>query len=165
MASGVSGAKMKKARTSAGLNSTGWLLCWGVRCQALQTLFGRSEFADVARRGHASLRDRRCWPSQDGIRRMRRTNLGQRASRQTWRQHKPANGLASSIVPAGHRSADRRNPRFLLVRFYGSEEQSSGVPRSAGAVSAPYFREPGKPATVPPPRSFRRSVWLLGRGQ
>ena len=46
---------------------------------------------------------------------------GQRASRQTWRQHKPANGLASSIVPAGHRSADRRNPRFLLVRFYGSE--------------------------------------------
>jgi hypothetical protein len=100
---------------------TGWLLCWGVRCQALQTFFGRSEFADVARRGHASLRDRRCWPSQDGIRRMRRTNLGQRASRQTWRQHKPANGLASSIVPAGHRSADRRNPRFLLVRFYGSE--------------------------------------------
>ena len=55
---------------------TGWLLCWGVRCQALQTFFGRSEFADVARRGHASLRDRRCWPSQDGIRRMRRTNLG-----------------------------------------------------------------------------------------
>ena len=55
---------------------TGWLLCWGVRCQALQTFFGRSEFADVARRGHAFLRDGRCWPSQDGIRRMRRTNLG-----------------------------------------------------------------------------------------
>ena len=32
---------------------------------------------------------------------------GQRASRQTWRQHKPANGLASSIVPAGHRSLSR----------------------------------------------------------
>jgi hypothetical protein len=52
---------------------------------------------------------------------MWRTNLGVRACRKTFRQHKPPNGLASSIVPAGHRSADRRNPRFLLFPFYGSE--------------------------------------------
>ena len=35
--------------------TTAWLLCWGGRCQALQTFSRRSEFADVARRVHASL--------------------------------------------------------------------------------------------------------------
>jgi hypothetical protein len=46
---------------------------------------------------------------------MWRTNLSQRACR--YRQHKPHNGLASSIVPAGHRSADRRKSPSLLFHY------------------------------------------------
>src|SRR6266403_473154 len=41
------------------------------------------------------------WPSHDGIRRMRRTNLLTRPCRKTYGRNKDSNGLASSIVPAG----------------------------------------------------------------
>jgi hypothetical protein len=63
-------------------------------------------------------------PSHDGLRRMWRTNLSQRACR--YRQHKPHNGLASSIVPAGHRSADRRKSPSLLFH-YVSEPVLGGI--------------------------------------
>jgi hypothetical protein len=58
------------------------------------------------------------WPSHDGIRRMRWTNLTIRPCRKSYGRYQTRNGLASSIVPAGtsfHRSAEFRfSPRVLL---------------------------------------------------
>ncbi len=41
------------------------------------------------------------WPSHDGIRRMRRTNLWTRPCRKTYGRNKDSNGLASSNRPCG----------------------------------------------------------------
>ena len=99
----------------------GWLLCWGVRVSSTSDVLRSIGVCGCRSQGPrfssgSALLALPGWNQEDAA-----DQSGQRASRQTWRQHKPANGLASSIVPAGHRSADRRNPRFLLVRFHGSE--------------------------------------------
>ena len=57
------------------------------------------------------------WPSHDGIRRMRRTNLQRRPCRKTYGRHQDSKRVASSIVLRGHRSTGRRNSGFLHV-FY-----------------------------------------------
>src|SRR4029434_9586397 len=59
------------------------------------------------------------WPSHDGIRRMRWTNLTIRPCRKSYGRYQTRNGLASSIVPAGtsfHRSAEFRFSSCSIVR-------------------------------------------------
>src|SRR5438132_14255697 len=51
-------------------------------------------------------------PSHDGIRRMRRTNLGQRARPQTWGSTRNTTDSPHPSSLRGHRSADRRNSPF-----------------------------------------------------
>jgi hypothetical protein len=59
------------------------------------------------------------WPSHDGIRRMRWTNLTIRPCRKSYGRHKDSK--RTRLHPSslrGHRSTDRRNSRFLLLCFY-----------------------------------------------